>query len=262
MKSILWIRSIILIGLLLGFYPAPGQDIPEINKKDIAGLIIKRNDSFDGESLWGYMNGGADIYLEYGFDILRVQEFESEGETIKLELFKMENPVSAFGIYSIKTFKCRESNVLTNLDCLNDYQYQLLYGEYYIQIINESGSDKAKKYMAQIATALIKKLEKTELTLPIKFLTDSLDFSLTDIIMIKGELGILNKASVLTDLMQDIENYLVFYARRKLDGNMHLYYEIIFDKKDKMDAFKKKISHDGLKIISKQDLNVLCILKK
>lgn len=261
MKSILWIRSLILIGLLLGFYPAPGQDIPEINEKDIAGLTIKRNDSFDGESLWGYMNGGADIYLEYGFDILRVQEFESEGETIKLELFKMENPVSAFGIYSIKTFKCRESNVLTSLDCLNDYQYQLLYGNYYIQIINESGSDKAKKYMAQIATALIKKLEKNELILPIQYLADGLKFTLKEIKMLNGELGIMNKASNLSYYLKGIDQYQVYYASRKIEGGNQKYYEIVFnDPKLKVKFLNNK--DDSLQILKESNKTVLCIFLK
>ncbi len=68
-------------------------------------------------------------------------------EIIKLELFKMDSPVSTFGIYSIRTFKCEQSNLITTFDCLNRFQFQLLAGNYYIQFINESGSEKVKQTM-------------------------------------------------------------------------------------------------------------------
>jgi hypothetical protein len=239
------------------FYPSCGQGIPEIEENDIPGLIINRNDAYDGESLWGYMNGGADIYLEYGFDILRVQEFTGKDENIKLELFKMDDPVSAFGIYSMKTFRCKESEVLTFTDCLNDYQYQFLYGDYYLQIVNETGSGIAKQLMKEIASVLMKKLPKSEMLLPVKFLTDSLNLSLTEIKMIKGELGIQNKASVLTDAMRDLENYQVYYAKRKSDGNMLIYYEIIFDDDATKKRFKEQTLEQRFQVLMESNLNIL-----
>jgi hypothetical protein len=261
MKSFVQIKNIILLGLLLCFYPAPGQDIPEINEKDISGLTIKRNDSFDGESLWGYMNGGADIYLEYGFDILRVQEFEGEGENIKLELFKMDNPVSAFGIYSLKTYKCRESNVLTSLDCMNDYQYQLLAGDYYIQLINESGSEQAINLMIDIAGVLLDKLEKSELILPVQYLIDILNFAPEDIKMLMGVLGIQNKASALKDYLKDIDEYQVYYAKRKLEGKTQTYYEIIFRDPEMKENFLNN-TDDSLQIMKENDATILCTFFK
>ena len=255
--------SLILLcgAMLMSCFHLSGQDIPAIQANDLEGIAIHRNDSFDGSSLWGYMNGGADIYQEYGFEVLRVEEFSAEDENIKMELFRMYDPLSAFGIYSIKTFRCKESNVLASPDCLNSYQYQLVYGEYYLQLINESGSEKASQLMIDLAGTLLDKLEKAELHLPVQYLTDSLHFPLQDIKMLKGALGIQNKASALTDYLMGMDEYMVFYAKRKLEGVNQTYYEIVLGEAELKEKFLNK--KDGsLKILKENETNVLFTLIK
>ncbi|MDW7761672.1 MAG: DUF6599 family protein [Acidobacteriota bacterium] len=58
---------------------------------------------YDGEDLFIYINGGAEIYMEYGFRAAVVQDFRSPGgRDISLELFAMDSPEAAFGMYSFK----------------------------------------------------------------------------------------------------------------------------------------------------------------
>jgi len=60
-------------------------------------------DTFTGDELFIYINGGAELYREYGFEGVRVQDFDGPGGgRIALELFEMDNPAAAFGIYSFK----------------------------------------------------------------------------------------------------------------------------------------------------------------
>jgi len=251
-----WMVSLIS-SLLLWNTISVAQEIPEVTEKDLPGYTVNRNESFNGSSLWGYMNGGADIYLEYGFDILSVEEFSVEGENITLELFKMDDPVSAFGIYSIKTFKCREKDVIAPPDCLNPYQFQLAYGDYYIQLVNESGSGSAKHHMITIAEDLVKKLDKAELDLPVNFLTDSLDFSLDEIILLKGPLGIQNKAQPLFDYLQDLNGYQVYVAKITVDNRRETYYEITFDEEEIKDRFLETYDENTLKLLKTDDHSML-----
>lgn len=260
MRSVRGSVIIIFSGILLCSFQSSSQEIPEVTANEIPDLSINRNELFDGESLWGYMNGGADIYLEYGFDILRVEEFSNAGENIKLELFKMDDPASAFGIYSIKIFKCNESQVLTRPDCLNKYQYQLLYGDYYIQLINESGSDKARQAMIDIADTLLGKLEKRELLLPAKYLTDSLNFPLEDIKMVKGVFGIQNKASELSGYFKAIDDFQVFFVKTAEKGVKLTYYEIIFGKAEMKSTFMENVQDEKLQIISENNCSIVCKL--
>jgi len=239
-----------------------GQEIPEITAEEIPNYYLNRNECFTGESLWGYMNGGADIYLEYGFEILRVEEFFSEDETIKLELFKMDDPISAFGIYSIKTFKCEQSNITTTTNCFNRFQFQLLYGDYYIQLINESGSEKTKQTMISIAELLLQKIEDKELILPLRYLTDSLNLLPGAIKMFKGDLGIQNIAIDLRAYFNGIDGYQIYYAKTEVEGEKIKYYEIVFDKPEMKKKFLENTKDKELQILSVNSISILIQYQK
>lgn len=257
MKLFSGLSFALLISIILCSNISMGQEIPEVTVEEIPGFTLNRNESFDGGSLWGYMNGGADIYLEYGFETLRVEEFSSEDETIKLELFKMTDPVSAFGIYSIKTFKCEQSKLISTIDCLNRFQFQVLYGSYYIQLINESGSAKAKQAMINLAESLLKKIEQQELMLPLKYLTDSLNLSLFEIKMVKGDLGVHNKTMYLEDYFEGIKNYQVYYAKTVVDKVKVRYYEIVFDDAEMKNKFLENSKDKALQIVGENSTSIL-----
>ncbi len=57
------------------------------------------SDLYRGEDLFHYINGGAEIYHEYGFEQVLVQDYANlNGKSISLEIFEMTTPESAFGI--------------------------------------------------------------------------------------------------------------------------------------------------------------------
>ncbi len=59
--------------------------------------------SFAGEDLYTYINGGAEIYQEYGFRRVVVQDYKSAaGKSLSLEIFEMETPAAAFGMFTFK----------------------------------------------------------------------------------------------------------------------------------------------------------------
>jgi len=58
---------------------------------------------FVGEDLFTYIDGGAEIYQEYGFRRVIVQDYENAaGKSVSLEIFEMATPAAAFGIFSFK----------------------------------------------------------------------------------------------------------------------------------------------------------------
>ncbi len=59
---------------------------------------------FEGDDLFDYINGGAEIYHEYGFRKVTIQEYMGKADRgITLEIFEMTDERSAFGIYTLKT---------------------------------------------------------------------------------------------------------------------------------------------------------------
>ncbi|MFC1563727.1 DUF6599 family protein [candidate division KSB1 bacterium] len=68
---------------------------------------------FVDEDLFILINGGAEIYHEYGFRQVVFQELKSTGgKSVNIEVFEMEDPSSAYGIYTFKTGeKGKEMNI-------------------------------------------------------------------------------------------------------------------------------------------------------
>lgn len=58
---------------------------------------------FAGEALFEYIDGGAEIYHEYGFREVAVQDYKNPaGRTVSLEVFEMASPAAAYGMFTFK----------------------------------------------------------------------------------------------------------------------------------------------------------------
>ncbi|MFO7733128.1 MAG: DUF6599 family protein [Candidatus Aminicenantes bacterium] len=60
-------------------------------------------EEYEGEALYTYINGGAEIYHEYGFRRVILQDYKSgQGKPVSLEIFEMETPAAAYGMFTFK----------------------------------------------------------------------------------------------------------------------------------------------------------------
>lgn len=183
---------------------------PIIQKGDIPGGKILSEKEYTGKSLWGYINGGADLYLEYGFKKLIVQEIEKDKLLLIVNIYEMEDAESAFGIFSVNVHKCKSRNVILKNDCQGTYQYQAFMGKYYISIINEIGESTAEKLSTDIAEILLKKIDNKEFEYPALFLLDAFTGSIDKLKFMKGRLGLQNGYPELTDSFEGLKNYKVW----------------------------------------------------
>ena len=57
--------------------------------------------TFEPGTLFEYINGGADLYLAYDFQELKVGEYSNEKKaSVNVEIYRHKTPTDAFGIYS------------------------------------------------------------------------------------------------------------------------------------------------------------------
>lgn len=54
------------------------------------------------DNLFDYINGAAEIYLEYNFKQVLTQEYVFDDQSIKVDIYEMIDPTAAFGIFSIQ----------------------------------------------------------------------------------------------------------------------------------------------------------------
>ena len=82
-------------GELKGLLPS-SADVPGITKGG-------RPHIYKGEKLFDYMNGGAELYYEYGFVQACIQRYQTPPGEVTVEIYQMDLPANAFGIYTFDT---------------------------------------------------------------------------------------------------------------------------------------------------------------
>jgi hypothetical protein len=101
---------------------------------------------FAGEDLYAYIDGGAEIYQEYGFRRVVVQDYkDATGRSVSLEIFEMAAPDAAFGIYTFKRSGKGQSVPLGAGGDLEDYYLNFWKGRYLVTL---TGFDEAPETLA------------------------------------------------------------------------------------------------------------------
>jgi len=111
---------------------------------------------FSSGDLFNYIDGGAELFLEFGFKQLLVQNYQQRDNQIVLEVYQMKNPIAALGIYLIK---CGDETPIEKIPARNSgnkYQFTIVKGSYFIQINSFAGDEKLIPIMTSLAQQTLK----------------------------------------------------------------------------------------------------------
>ncbi|MCK4464178.1 MAG: hypothetical protein KAU83_00580 [Bacteroidales bacterium] len=189
-----------------------------VTASDLQEKISINNRIYEGSSLWGYINGGADIYLEYGFDKVLVQDINRNEKNYKIDIYFMEDSTAAFGIFSVSQFLCKNDNSLCQWYCSTPYHIQMACGNKYISIINEKGSKESYQFSKKLADILIDKYNTGNYFLPGLFNHDELKKHQNQVKLIKGPLGLQNGFPEWSDKFENIEKKKLWIMPVKTEG--------------------------------------------
>lgn len=206
---------------------------PVIDNNDLPGAVFEAPRTFNGSSLYGYMDGGADLYLEYGFTGAWIDEVHWQGGKYSIELYKMNSPEDAFGIYSVSRYHCKSTPALTPFTCQAKYQLQIVAGSYYISIINNTGTFADSAASLAIGQALVSKISQEAADLS-RFMPDVPVQTINlDALLVKGELGVRNGVPDLAELFKNITGYTALILPQAEQTLVSL----IFTEREKAEAF-------------------------
>jgi hypothetical protein len=183
------------------------EGFPLIGKSDIPGAKFKPSRQFTGESLFGYMDGGAELYLEYGIKSAAITELDIKDGHYKCEVYKMNGPDEAFGIFSVSKYKCTAMPPVSAFTCQTRYQLQICKGNYYISIINKSGSREDSVNSLRIADILALQITEPSAGLSDYLPGTDLAEKKSHAVLVMGKLGLMNGAQDLEDYFTDITDY-------------------------------------------------------
>ena len=117
--------------------------------------------TFNRKNLYDYINGGAELYLSYGFQSVISSKYTHTGKAdILVELFDMGNSLNAFGIFA----HTREK-IDTTFGQGSQYTDGLLLfwkNQYYISILTFEESDESKKTIFKLADMIEMAIEQME----------------------------------------------------------------------------------------------------
>ncbi len=153
----------------------------------------------EGEDLFSLINGGAEVYHEYGFKQTITQGFKSKsGKSFNLEIYEMRDPAAAYGVYTFKTGDSGKPVPVDGEGLLEDYYLNFRKGNFLVTVIGFDSE--AETITAIIAAAkVVASKMKTDRSTPelVRMLPDKLEKPLNpnSIKYLKGNLGLFNNYS-------------------------------------------------------------------
>ncbi len=152
-------------------------------------------EEYKDEDLFFYINGGAEIYQEYGFERVIVQDYQNQnGRSASLEIYKMSSQDSAYGMYTFKSSgNGQELNV--GYGCkLQDYYLNFWKGQYLVTITGFDAEKETIDGLKSIANAVDKKIQ-TQANAEMPVIYSRLpqeDLDAQSVKYFKGNLGLMN----------------------------------------------------------------------
>jgi hypothetical protein len=207
-------------------------DLPVPGHSDMPGSEIGRFEIYEGAALWGLINGAADLYYEYGFERMALQEILWHEEEFRLELYRMTSLEGAFGIFSLSVHGCLSGGPVTTGNCLSRYQYQLYSGRYYLSLINYSGSEKARELSVKIGNIILLAAGRDYIELPGIFRQELFKDKTDHIRLINGRIGLNNSIPDAEPYFAELDDYRVWSL---IFGEDEHRSEIIFAEMDNSD---------------------------
>jgi hypothetical protein len=90
--------SLTLVILAVSLLSCSGQraDFPEVDGWTLAGDVM----TYDADNLWEYINGAAELFLEYDVQTCRTADLSSGDLLVTVDLYDMGAPLNAFGTFN------------------------------------------------------------------------------------------------------------------------------------------------------------------
>lgn len=141
-------------------------EFPLLRNGDLQGWLVSSPQYYDGSQLYGYINGGAEVYREFGFDKVAAQTLENDGHEVQVDVYRMKSASAAFGVFSIARSRCGGTLKSARWSCVNDNQVQFCKGPYFVNITVMDRAAQSRDASRRAAEILLSRMKEKDFTLP------------------------------------------------------------------------------------------------
>ncbi len=111
--------------------------------------------TFISQDLFNHIDGGAELFLEFGFSKLLVQAYGGGSSELTAAVYEMESATAALGIYLMKMGNETPFPEIPARNSSEDAQLTILKGRYFIQIDNFGDKPAPRPTSVSLAKALL-----------------------------------------------------------------------------------------------------------
>jgi hypothetical protein len=122
--------------------------------------IIDSPQKYKGDNLFLFIDGGADIYLEYGFkQVINCMYICDANASIKIEIYEMKSPEAAYGIFSYNEEEEDEKFSVGNGGTITSYSVSFWKNNYLVSITGSNNDGSTKAGLVNFAKFIDSKIE-------------------------------------------------------------------------------------------------------
>lgn len=123
---------------------------------------------FEPQGLYGYINGGSELFLEFGFEGLDVYRHrladapadDPDAGRLDVEVYRMTDAVAALGIYLAKCGQEQPWDGVHARCTGSDYQLTAVRGTLFVQVNNFAGDAAARPEMVRLANGVLEREDR------------------------------------------------------------------------------------------------------
>ncbi len=114
--------------------------------------------TFPANHLFDHIDGGAELYLEFGFETLSLQRYAKGENELVLEIYEMSGPEGALGLYLMKCGKETPREGIPARNSSEAAQFTILKGRYFVHVNNPSAREDIVPDMTALAARALEAL--------------------------------------------------------------------------------------------------------
>ena len=108
--------------------------------------------TYRAKELYLYIDGGAELFLEYGFRLVMVAEYrKGESSSIILEVYQMNDAPAAFGIFSLRSGDSAGPIDIGTEGCADSYYIMYWKDNIYVSVTASDSSAECRRGLETIA---------------------------------------------------------------------------------------------------------------
>jgi hypothetical protein len=143
---------------------------------------------YTGEKLFELIDGGADVYMEYGFEEAATAEYLKGNDFILVEIYRMKDDAAAYGIFSSSNSSEGKKSDIGQDGFLFPYYLIFWKGNYYVSVSSNNDNPYLKDAIIKIGESIDNKIICTSKKPDIINLLSIPEIRFDEVIFIRGNI--------------------------------------------------------------------------